>query len=123
MEVIECKHDNRSEQIGTEFPDKYGRIVCDDCGANLGWLPNPNNAKKRRDENQKWRPILREKSGGQFVCFVCGWIEDRLPKRGFDVHHIKPLSEGGEDSIGNVRMLCAYCHKIWHALRDASRLK
>ena len=31
-----------------------------------------------------------------------------------EVHHIKPLSEGGEDSLENVQAICPNCHRKMH---------
>ena len=33
-------------------------------------------------------------------------------------HHVKPLSEKGEDSIDNVAALCPLCHREQHYARD-----
>ncbi len=43
-----------------------------------------------------------------------------------EIHHIIPLAEGGEDSIGNVVALCPNCHRKMHVLNlpaDEVRLK
>ena len=39
----------------------------------------------------------------------------------FEVHHITPLSEGGEDVIDNVAALCPNCHRKIHLAGDMSR--
>ncbi|MCD9544043.1 hypothetical protein GLP24_04155 [Photobacterium carnosum] len=31
-----------------------------------------------------------------------------------EVHHIKPLSQGGEDSLENVKAICPNCHREMH---------
>ena len=31
-----------------------------------------------------------------------------------EVHHIKPLSQGGEDSLENVKAICPNCHRKIH---------
>ena len=31
-----------------------------------------------------------------------------------EVHHIKPLSQGGEDSLENVQAICPNCHRKMH---------
>jgi predicted HNH restriction endonuclease len=39
-----------------------------------------------------------------------------------DVHHIEPLSEGGEDVLENVACLCAAHHREIHVGQRASEL-
>ena len=47
---------------------------------------------------------------GQFAPFI-----NKVTKEPFlEVHHIVPLSEGGEDSINNVVALCPNCHRKRH---------
>lgn len=45
-------------------------------------------------------------SGGQFI----------------EAHHIKPLSEGGEDSISNIAALCPTCHRKMHYSNERDEL-
>jgi 5-methylcytosine-specific restriction endonuclease McrA len=39
-----------------------------------------------------------------------------------EIHHIKPLSEDGDDSIINVAALCPNCHRKMHHARDRVQL-
>lgn len=39
-----------------------------------------------------------------------------------ETHHIKPLSEGGEDSVFNVAALCPNCHRMMHYSFDRKML-
>lgn len=43
-------------------------------------------------------PFFRAKDGTPFL----------------EVHHVKPLSEGGEDTVENTRALCPNCHRKAH---------
>lgn len=55
-------------------------------------------------------------------CQLCGGIAPFLDKDGepyLECHHIKWLSEGGEDSIENAVALCPNCHKKMHILNDS----
>ena len=37
-------------------------------------------------------------------CQECGGVGK------FEVHHVKPLSEGGNNDVGNLTTLCRTCH-------------
>lgn len=41
-------------------------------------------------------------------CIRCGTREN------LHVHHIRPKSMGGEDTLENTTILCAECHIEWH---------
>lgn len=73
--------------------------------------------------------VLREsvKSLYNYRCQVCGdvvlrtgWRQglDRINEWGYlsaDVHHIQPLSKGGEDCRENTLCLCPTCHRKFHS--------
>ena len=40
-----------------------------------------------------------------------------------EVHHIKPLSQGGPDTIDNVCALCPNCHRKMHIIADPSDIE
>lgn len=54
------------------------------------------------------------------VCQGCGADKSILFKRASDgevyleVHHIKPLSDGGSDTLDNACALCPICHRLMH---------
>jgi len=56
------------------------------------------------------------RAGG--VCECCGFeapftkASDGTPY--LEVHHTKPLAEGGEDSVSNAEALCPNCHREKH---------
>ena len=54
-----------------------------------------------------WAEAVIRKKGN--VCEQCGWDKARC-----DVHHILPISEGGEHTINNGVVLCPNCHRILH---------
>lgn len=62
--------------------------------------------------------IERAKRLAAGKCQDCGQLApfiNKLTKELFlEVHHIVPLSEGGEDSINNVVALCPNCHRKRH---------
>jgi MinD superfamily P-loop ATPase len=39
-------------------------------------------------------------------CTICGWCSAAC-----DVHHIKPLKDGGADTLPNLIYLCPSCHR------------
>lgn len=60
------------------------------------------------------------------VCQLCGDEAPFLDKHGFpylESHHIKWLSQGGQDSIDNVVALCPNCHRRMHIVNDRNDVK
>lgn len=53
----------------------------------------------------------------QLPCSCCGVY---VPGVVWDIHHIKPRSQGGSDSADNLTYICPNCHRICHT--DASLL-
>lgn len=47
-------------------------------------------------------------------CEICG-KSGRIDKGNFDIHHIKPRSQGGKDNIENLILLCRKCHDLAHS--------
>ena len=76
-----------------------------------------------RDPNIVAGALLRAKG----VCQGC--FQEAPFERSSDgslyleVHHIKPLSEGGADSFDNVCALCPNCHKLLHLGEKNERYK
>lgn len=51
----------------------------------------------------------------RYTCKICG----NQGELGFHVHHIIPLSKGGNNNLKNLIYLCRYCHKQQHPhMRD-----
>ncbi|MDD5489630.1 MAG: HNH endonuclease signature motif containing protein [Candidatus Moranbacteria bacterium] len=63
-------------------------------------------ARKRQADQEKIRKIL-EKRG----------YKNGEPPRGYEVHHIKPLAEGGKDTPKNLRVIKKTKHKQIHSNR------
>jgi 5-methylcytosine-specific restriction protein A len=60
------------------------------------------------------------------VCQLCDSPAPFNKKDGspfLEVHHIQPLSEGGEDTLSNCVALCPNCHRKIHALKKPADLK
>jgi RNA-directed DNA polymerase len=56
--------------------------------------------------------MARKQSG---VCPVCG--ESLYNSEKLNIHHRKPIREGGNDSYSNLRLVHLYCHQQIHASR------
>lgn len=62
----------------------------------------------------------------QGICQLCKEEAPFLDKNNIpflEVHHIVPLSEGGEDNAKNVVALCPNCHRKIHILEDENDIK
>ena len=59
----------------------------------------------RQTHNRTWARIRRE------VLDRDGWRCQTCGKPGrLEVHHVKPLQEGGANDLGNLTALCRGCH-------------
>ena len=48
----------------------------------------------------------------QRICSQCGWPEGvKRMVRELHVHHVKPLSRGGNNELSNLVVLCDICHR------------
>ena len=45
-------------------------------------------------------------------CQVCN---EKFKSRHLDIHHIKPIAEGGSDAVSNIIALCPTCHRKVHS--------
>lgn len=56
------------------------------------------------------RRIVKQRDDG--TCTKCGWpIGFRRRTRNLNAHHVKPLSQGGDNSLENLVTLCHLCHR------------
>lgn len=52
------------------------------------------------------------KTRDDFECTTCGWPSGHtVRRRNLHVHHITPLSAGGDNSLENLTTLCHICHR------------
>jgi 5-methylcytosine-specific restriction endonuclease McrA len=56
--------------------------------------------------NSEKMPKIREQLGG--VCERCGRTEK------LEIHHMKPLENGGSNQVPNLVLFCHSCHAVWH---------
>ena len=84
-------------------------------------MENKRYEKYERDPQTKrrygrvWKRIRDRYMNAHPLCEQCQ-MEGRLTKAE-QVHHIKPLSEGGDHSDSNLMSLCSSCHSRIHAQR------
>ena len=72
---------------------------------------------KQYDRNEELVEFVKRRAKG--FCQLCGNKAPFNNKNGdpfLEVHHIKWLSEGGDDSIENTVALCPNCHRKMHIL-------
>lgn len=88
--VIRCKS---AEQVILSIWDAY-------CIEYSGYPPDWDERKmvvKTRDD---------------FECTACGWPSGHtVRRRNLHVHHVTPLSAGGDNSLENLTTLCHICHR------------
>lgn len=65
----------------------------------------------------------RRANGTCQLCRKEAPFKDKNGRPYLEVHHIVPLSEGGEDSIENTVALCPNCHRKMHSLGDVKDVK
>ncbi|WP_092486939.1 HNH endonuclease [Desulfoscipio geothermicus] len=63
---------------------------------------------------RRWREL------GPLRCHWCGVYENET-KAHFELDHIIPLEDGGEDVFSNTRPLCSACH--WSRNAELHRMK
>jgi len=63
-------------------------------------------ARKRKADPEKIKKILKDRG-----------YKDGKPPKGYEVHHIKPLKEGGKDTPKNIRVIKATKHRRIHKNR------
>jgi 5-methylcytosine-specific restriction protein A len=64
----------------------------------------------RRGYDRAWNKVREVHLGNQPVCEICGAYNN------LEVHHIKPIKEGGQRlSLNNLQTLCHDCHNKVHS--------
>lgn len=79
-----------------------------------------------RSETSARDPKVKEdaKKRDLYKCCVSGCSNSFLTQSGeqfIEVHHIKPLNEGGEDELSNVICLCSHHHSQVHYANEEGR--
>jgi RNA-directed DNA polymerase len=87
-----------------------GRASPDDPNLREYWQKR--NTTKANDLMPSRKRMAREQGG---ICPVCG--EPLFNDEEIQVHHKKPIKEGGTDNYGNLQLLHLYCHQQVHSMR------
>jgi 5-methylcytosine-specific restriction protein A len=66
-------------------------------------------SSSKRGYDRTWEKVRRVYLANKPVCEICGEY------RNLEVHHIKPIKQGGERlSLSNLKTLCHDCHNKTH---------
>lgn len=105
----ECGSVGSFEDIAERVGPHYGKRICVVCGANGGWIPKPKNENKRPNNKHTAASL------GFTTCQMCERPVDRLGDfESLEVHHVKEIHCGGEDTPENIWCVCTPCHKQIH---------
>lgn len=66
--------------------------------------------KRLRDEIQYKRKVVIDLFGGK--CEVCSFSNKKI----LEIHHVLPISKGGDNNWENLSILCPNCHRSVHDL-------
>jgi len=120
---VYCHRCEKEVEVKIEKTEKgphYAKIVCNECGNFIKWLPKPENMKIKRIYSRNKNLIKRiceEKGYKEPFCFFCGRKKEELPPGTFlTIDHILPLKDGGKDSLENMQILCSMCHSLKNLL-------
>ena len=86
-----------------------GRASPDDPNMREYWQKR--NAIKARDLRPSRKRIVRRQMS---ICPVCG--ESLFNDEEIQLHHKKPVKEGGKDTYSNLQLLHLYCHQQIHSM-------
>jgi 5-methylcytosine-specific restriction endonuclease McrA len=110
----------------------YGRLDCPQCGFK-GYARNPlspknNTTAKLRTGKKEIKDVCEFHNFKKELCFFCLRTRNELGnKETLTNDHIIELSEGGEDKLENMQVLCSACHKLknwarlylhWHLKKE-----
>jgi len=75
--------------------------------------------------NNALRALVKLRAGYSCEMPNCNYVgfEKEDGEKYIEVHHLTPLSEGGEDSILNTVALCPICHRKMHYSQNKEELK
>lgn len=68
---------------------------------------------RRFSSELRKQAILKAGSKCQ-LCHIEGSFDETNETSFLEIHHIRPLSKGGENALENIVVLCPNCHKIVH---------
>ncbi len=71
--------------------------------------------RQSRADAKFFRDAIRKRSNGH--CEVCGFFCHPI----MNIHHVKPVSKGGNGMPENLIALCPNCHTTIHRLKDTEK--
>ncbi len=68
----------------------------------------------RKPISRKIQKIKMQETNGN--CEICGCCTSAI----LEFHHIKMVSEGGNNNYDNIKLICPNCHSLLHILNDTN---
>ena len=106
------------EQIAYDGPKHFAKAICPSCNSFVSWVSKPKNEDKRKKTGIKLKKFIPEDM--QDFCELCLRDKDTLKKLNifFEIHHVVPVKDQGEDTTENLRLVCSQCHSLIHRHRE-----
>ena len=114
--------DNASEEFAEGLPDDQLKEAAKLRGRKT--VPAKQVTTTQRDRDPYVSEHVKRRAMG--MCDLCNMpapFDDKKGRPYLESHHIKWLSEGGEDTIENAVALCPNCHKKMHVVNDPDDVK
>lgn len=97
----------QGEWMSKKCMQKFLRWYSDTCSYGqlevINGIQRAIKPKREMSKKYRWEIAYRQ----QYKCAECAEL---LHPKAMDIDHVKPLSEGGEDTPENCQALCANCH-------------
>lgn len=114
--------------------DFVGEVLwaCAECGTTIAPAEKTARARKNRRSNTA-RVVVHSvgnpgspRTPGRTstpMCAICRRTQSEVEASGsrLEKHHRIPLSDGGEDTMANLVVLCRECHEAWHMAHQKVR--
>lgn len=101
----------KCEKCGVIFHTKdYSRKLCFNClPRTIKHTKGKENPKSILDVSKRTTSKILKRM--DLPCSCCGFHVSGVM---LDIHHIKPKSKGGSDTMDNLTYICPNCHRIAH---------
>ena len=106
------------EQIAYDGPKHFAKAICPSCNSFVSWVSKPKNEGQRKKTGIKLKKYIPENMQG--FCELCLRDKNTLKKLNlfFEIHHVIPVKDEGEDCTENLRLVCSQCHSLIHRHRE-----
>lgn len=116
---MECTSCNMQMEIERRQCGPHVGAYCKLCGTKIRHLKKLKNLNRRPAKNNDG--LLKDKySRGFAFCSICYRSSTQiLEKTGLklEIHHIKEVQHGGDNTPENLLCVCCDCHKLLHSIR------